>query len=58
VAMTAHAMTGDKERCLEAGMNGYISKPVHPTHLLATVDEFLATGRLRSRLSNGAEPRP
>jgi|SRR5580700_473063 signal transduction histidine kinase/ActR/RegA family two-component response regulator len=42
VAMTAHAMTGDKERCLEAGMNGYISKPVHPSHLLATVDEFLA----------------
>jgi len=42
VAMTAHAMTGDKERCLAAGMNGYISKPVHPSHLLATVDEYLA----------------
>jgi len=41
VAMTAHAMTGDKERCLEAGMNGYISKPVHPSLLLSTVDEFL-----------------
>jgi CheY-like chemotaxis protein len=41
IAMTAHAMNGDKERCLEAGMNGYISKPVHPAHLLSTVDEFL-----------------
>ncbi len=41
IAMTAHAMNGDKERCLEAGMNGYISKPVHPSHLLSTVDEFL-----------------
>ncbi len=41
VAMTAHAMTGDKERCLEAGMNGYISKPVHSSHLLTTVDEYL-----------------
>ena len=41
VAMTAHAMNGDKERCLEAGMNGYISKPVHPSLLLRTVDEFL-----------------
>ncbi len=41
VAMTAHAMSGDKERCLEAGMDGYISKPVHPSHLLETVDEYL-----------------
>jgi two-component system, sensor histidine kinase and response regulator len=42
--MTAHAMTGDKERCLEAGMNGYISKPVHPSHLITTVEEYLGTG--------------
>lgn len=41
VAMTAHAMNGDKERCMEAGMNGYISKPVHPSLLLSTVDEFI-----------------
>ncbi|MGP0072713.1 MAG: ATP-binding protein [Bryobacteraceae bacterium] len=41
IAMTAHAMNGDKERCLEAGMNGYISKPVHPSLLLSTVDEFI-----------------
>ncbi len=46
VAMTAHAMSGDKERCLDAGMNGYISKPVHPSHLLTTVGEFLANRSL------------
>lgn len=43
VAMTAHAMNGDRERCLDAGMNGYISKPVQPAHLLATVDQYLRT---------------
>jgi len=41
VAMTAHAMLGDKERCIEAGMDGYISKPVHTTHLLNTIDGYL-----------------
>ena len=41
VAMTAHAMNGDKEKCLAAGMSGYISKPVHPAHLLLTVDQFM-----------------
>jgi signal transduction histidine kinase/ActR/RegA family two-component response regulator len=42
LAMTAHAMNGDREKCLNAGMNGYISKPVHPSHLLSIMDEYMA----------------
>jgi signal transduction histidine kinase/CheY-like chemotaxis protein len=40
IAMTAHAMAGDKERCLEAGMDGYVTKPFQPKQLLQTLEEF------------------
>ena len=41
VAMTAHAMTGDRERCLAEGMDAYVSKPLRPEDLLATIDGLL-----------------
>ncbi|MDR3701215.1 MAG: response regulator [Candidatus Sulfopaludibacter sp.] len=39
IAMTAHAMKGDEERCLEAGMDAYVAKPINPVSLFALVDQ-------------------
>src|SRR6202000_1351616 len=36
---TAHAMAGDRERCLAAGMNGYVSKPLRPEALEQVIEE-------------------
>ncbi len=41
VAMTAHAMKGDKQRCLEAGMDGYVSKPIRATDLFKEIAEHV-----------------
>ncbi|HTQ37616.1 MAG TPA: response regulator [Pirellulales bacterium] len=41
VAMTAHAMVGDRERCLSAGMDDYVSKPIEPKHFFATLKRWL-----------------
>jgi signal transduction histidine kinase/CheY-like chemotaxis protein len=41
IAMTAHAMAGDRQRCLDAGMDDYITKPIHPEELNELLKRYL-----------------
>jgi len=45
VALTAHAMKGDEENCLAAGMDAYVSKPLRAEDLFATIAQVLSTGK-------------
>jgi CheY-like chemotaxis protein len=49
IAMTAHAMVGDRERCLESGMDGYVSKPIRPQELYDLLENLQRPAEVLSR---------
>ncbi|MDH3956888.1 MAG: response regulator, partial [Desulfobacteraceae bacterium] len=50
IAMTAHAMAGDEDKSLEAGMNGHVTKPIDPDQLFATLQKWIQPGEKRAQV--------
>lgn len=58
IAMTANAMVGDKEKCLDAGMNDFIAKPIDVAQLFGTLARWVAPSAPRAVAPEVAQPQP
>jgi CheY-like chemotaxis protein len=58
IAITAHAMKGDRERCLDAGMDGYVAKPIRPEELSEALRAFFPVVETSPATSPATTPRP
>ncbi len=50
IAMTAHAMAGDEDKSLQAGMNGHVTKPIDPAQLFATLQKWIKPSEKRTQI--------
>jgi two-component system sensor histidine kinase/response regulator len=53
IALTAHAMKGDREKCLAGGMDGYLTKPIRPQELDDIIEDYVTR---RARSAHAVEP--
>jgi two-component system sensor histidine kinase/response regulator len=58
IALTAHAMKGDEGKCLSAGMDGYLSKPIHPQELDKVLDKYLSLRKITHQEDPSLRPVP
>ena len=56
IAMTAHAMAGDEDKSLQAGMNGHVTKPIDPDQLFATLQKWIKPSDKRAQVKQPEVP--
>ena len=56
IAMTAHAMAGDEDKSLQAGMNGHVTKPIDPDQLFGTLQKWIKPGEKQAQVQQHEAP--